>query len=360
MTGSRAAAFAIALSAALALSAPAFAQFDIDYPDTPPAEGQTMLEWARPPVLDYTIPADKRGDLSTCAEDRETELERVAATCWPVLQTLKLYTLASFAENEPVGDKATNWRAAIAHAEELIELVGTPRWPMEELLRTKALEIRLSALRGLGEWDAALDASGALIASIRDDMVQHDDFRLGFAHRKRGEILIKLGQSEAARADLDRAWTLFDGDDRDMVGWPLSNYSEAVIADAIRSGDLEYAKQAADRFLDLIRTAPSNMQFGITDHIDLKLYLLAIEGDANGALTLIAERVETGSPYSKCTAGPFRFPQVLAPLRQDARILNALRELGCRDKQLAEMDFAADQGIRSRRGDLILPPPSGE
>lgn len=347
-----------AFCASLCLAAPAAAQFDIQYPDTPPAEGQTLLEWARPPVLDYTIPEEQRDDVSTCSATHEYDLDLVATTCWPILRALQIWTLASFAQGEPNGDKDANQRQAIGYADEVLDFIGEPQWPLHEHMRSKALETKLSALVRLEDWDAALVTARELLDNVSSDLMKFDDFRRGFAHRRYGELLLQAGKSDEARADLETARELFYGPEGDKVGWPLSNYSEAVISDAIRQGDLRYAEDATNRYLAHIRTLPDGFQFGIDDHRDLKLYLLAAAGDVDDVLALLDERFSDERPYNRCKDGPFKFPQVLAPLRDDEAIVARLREGGCKTADIAGMEAVVKYGIVNRSGEVLLPYPS--
>ncbi|KEO92142.1 hypothetical protein EH31_05600 [Erythrobacter longus] len=52
----------IAACAALLTTAPALAQFGPAYASTPPEGGQTLLDWADPPILKHTIPEEERAD----------------------------------------------------------------------------------------------------------------------------------------------------------------------------------------------------------------------------------------------------------------------------------------------------------
>ncbi|MDJ0979741.1 MAG: hypothetical protein QNI87_14550 [Erythrobacter sp.] len=332
------------------------AQLEERLPDTPPAEGQTLLKWVDPPVLTYTIPEDRRGDLSSCANDFEYDLLSVAATCWPVLEALKLYTRADYAFNEPTGDKLENMRATIGYANATLELIGKPEYPLEEFLRSKALERKLGAHEKLGQWEAALATSKDWLETLRGDLMRGDDFSRAFAHTRHGDALLRLGRSQDARDDLEVAIKLFDGIDGDKVGWPLSNYSENVIKDALRKGDLDYAEHTIDRYLEFVREEPRGLRFGIHDHLDLKLYLVAARGDREQALALIEERMERRSNRpQRCSGLGVLFPAVLAPLRRDKDVTAALKAHGCGEEDFAQMENAANRGLRGFKDELILP-----
>ncbi|MEM7666441.1 MAG: hypothetical protein AAF250_11345 [Pseudomonadota bacterium] len=346
-----------ALLVSLCLAAPAAAQFEITYPDEPPKEGQTLLEWARPPILDYTIPADQRDDVSDCGETFEYDLDKTALTCWPVLRAAQLFLLAEYAAGEPSGDKAANLHKGIALADDAIEFIGEPQWPLQEYLLIKAREVKLNSLMKLGEWDDAYDTSLQLVSTIKNDLFQFDEFRLAYAHRKRGQVFLELGLYDGAKFVLEDARALLEGFDGEKVALPFSDHSEDMIAHAISAGDLGYAEEMTDRYLGHIRTSPKGMQFGYRNHLDLKLYLVAARGDAQAALALLDERFADEQSYARCSDGPFKFPSVLAPLRSEPAIIERLREGGCKVADIAGLETAAKWGIVNRSGEVILPYP---
>ncbi len=343
------------LLAAFSFASPAAAQFEIIYPDEPAKEGQTLLEWSRPPVLEYTIPDHKRGDVSTCDAASEFDLDQTALTCWPVLRASQFLTLASFAQGEPTGDPAANQRAGIAYANQGLEFIGTPRWPLQEFLRTKLLEVRLLAEIKLEQWERALATSADLIASIESDAIKHDDFRLGYAQRKRGDILLKLDQPSQARKELEEARPLLLGPEGVNFALPFSDFSENVIADAIRRGDTGYAASTIESYLNHIKTVPAGLRMGITAHHDLQLYLLATRGDLEKTLAVLRERARYQASSSPCSPFDRLFPAVLAPLRDNEELQTLLKEIGCEQRALDKMEEAATEGIKDYDDSLLLP-----
>ncbi|MCK0127497.1 hypothetical protein [Erythrobacter sp. F6033] len=345
-----------ALFVSLCLAAPAAAQFEQTYPDEPPKEGQTLLEWSRPPILDYTIPPEQRDDVSSCGARHDLDLDETAVTCWPVLRAAQLFTLASFAQGEPTGDMAANQRQGVEYADQGLAFIGTPRWPLQEHLRSKLLEVKLSALVKLEDWDAALPVARDLVENVSGDLMKYDDFRRGFAHRRYGEVLLKLGRVKEARADFMTAWSLLNGPAGDKVGLPLSKYSRNLIIDAIRKGDLNYAESATERYLYFVREEPFGFRFGYRDHLEFRMYLLAKDGRKAALLETLKERIGLERDYSSlCSIFDPLFPGVLAPYRKDEDVLKLLRDADCQERVISKMDDVAKNGLREYKGPLLLP-----
>lgn len=338
----------------------ASAQFEINYPDRPVAEGETLLEWSDPPVLKHTIPENERSDLSACSAQHDFDLGKAAYTCWPLLRALQLFTLADYAAGEPTGDKQSNLRQGIDYADQTLDFIGDPQWPLEELLRTRALRLKVSALTKLDEWEAALSTNRALITNIEGDLYRFDNFDLGFARRKQSEILLQLGMIGEAKTNLEQARALLFKPDGDKNGWPFTDQSEAMILAAIRRGEFAYAERITDRYLDHLRSEPRGSQFGLTDHLDFKLYLVARNRDRTAALQLIEERSAKDDRTNRCPAANLQFPLMLAPFRDDEAVINALSRAGCSGALSARFEAVIKYGLRNRAGDLILPYPAGE
>lgn len=319
----------ITAAGALATSSPVAAQFEITYPDEPPKEGETLLEWADPPILKHTIPETERGDTSTCGATSEYALEQTAVACWPVLRATQLFLLADYTAVEPTGDKSANRRKAIALADDAIAYIGTPEWPLEEYLLIKSLELKLNSLMRLEEWDAAYDTSVQLVSAIQNDLFEFDEFRLSFAYRKQGQVFLKLGMYDGAKLILEDARKLLSGFDADNNAMAFSDQSEDIIVHAINKGDIPYAVHMSHMYLTHIRRTPRGLRFGQNQHIDLLLYIAATQGKVAPALQLLDERFENQRSYAECDKGYFQFPRVLGPLLDDAAIREKLAEGGC-------------------------------
>lgn len=259
---------------ALTLSA-TVASAQLSFPAEPPAAGQTLLEWSDPPILKHDIPPERRNEITSCGEAHETRLEEVALTCWPVLQAYKLFLRMDFAAGEPTGDPQANRRLALGYADQLIDLIGEPEWPLQTHILMKTHQRQAFVLEGEQQWEAALAANAKQIAAIEARGGYDRDFRMAFALAKRTDLLLGAGQRDEARTVLEQARPLLTRPDGERNGWAFSSHSEAVVKDAIRQGDLAYAETTLDRYLDYVRGAPKGMQFGSLDALDLKLYLVA-------------------------------------------------------------------------------------
>lgn len=344
----------------LALTAlPASAQSS--FPSEPPEPGQTLLEWSDPPLLKHDIPREKRSDVTSCAETHETRLEEVALTCWPVLQAYQLLLRMDFAAGEPSGDPQANRRLALGYADQLIDLIGAPEWPLQTHILMKVYHRQAVLLGEEQRWDAALSANAREIAAI-DALGGYDrDFRMAFALVKRTDLLLGSGQRDEARAVLEQARPLLTRPDGERNGWAFSNHSEAVVKDAIRQGDLAYAETTLDRYLDYVRGAPKGMQFGSLDALDLKLYLVAGRKDVMATLNLLDQRSAILGDHDPCFYGNVLFPYVLAPIRDVPRIAARIEHLQCPPKVMAKLARTPETGILSNDGKVILPriPDSG-
>ncbi|MEL7198482.1 MAG: hypothetical protein AAGL10_09220 [Pseudomonadota bacterium] len=342
----------ILAAAGLAISYPASAQFEIVYPDEPVKEGQTLLEWARPPILDHTIAEDDRNDTSTCGAKHEWDLEKAAVACWPILRAVQLFTLADFAAAEPSGDRQANRRQGIAYADQAIEFIGQPQWPLQEYLLIKSLELKQYNLMKLEEWENAEEVSVQLVSAIQSDLFRYDDFRLPWAHQRWGQILLKRDDYEGAKLLLEEGRKVLKGYDPAKNAMKFSDQSEDIIVYAIHLGDFEYAEEKAWAYLDYVRTAPFGFQFGYEAHIDLLLYISARREDKETALPLLEERFTKQRDYDRCNDGYFQFPKVLGPMVLDREIKQILIKGGCSEDLLKEPHTGQIKGLLDR----VLPP----
>lgn len=336
------------LVAAALVPAPANAQFEITYPDTPPTEGQTLLEWADPPVLRHTIPKEARADTSSCGATSEFDLDQTALACWPVLRAAQLLMRGEYAAGEPTGDKEENRAQGIDYADQTIAFIGKPQWPLQEYLLIKAYELKLRTLITQENWEASYDTSIQLVSAIERDLFRHDDFRLAFAMRKQGQVFLELDLYDGAKAILEDARKLLGAFDGDKNALPFSHHSEDMIVHAINRGDMDYAKDTATRYLDHILEAPLGMRFGYDSHIDLLLYLAATRGDKPEALQLLELRFAGQRDYDQCDEGMFQFPRVAGHLIEDPAIIDALLAGGCNKEQLAAHEPGPIKGLRGK------------
>ncbi|MEM1050752.1 MAG: hypothetical protein AAGI28_01520 [Pseudomonadota bacterium] len=340
---------------ALACTEPASAQFESTFPDTPPERGQTLLDWADPPILKHTIPESQRSDTSTCGSTSEYDLDQTAVACWPVLRAAQLFLVADYATQEPTGNTLENKRNAITLADEAIAFIGKPEWPLEEYLLIKSLELKLNAQINLENWQPARETGEQLIVTLKNDLYRFDEFRLSFAYHKLGEVLLQLDEWDRARALLEEARLNLKGFDGEKNAMRFSDQSEDMVIRAINRGELHYAEEMARRYFDFASTIDSRRAFGFETHIDLLLYLAARKGDRNEALDLLDQRFAQQSSYSPCRTWQFDFPRMLGALVEDADIANTLIDGGCTKDQL---DTQPSQPIQGSRG-KTLPPLGG-
>lgn len=342
------------LCAILALTAlPASAESS--FPSEPPKPGQTLLEWSDPPLLKHDIPPEQRSDVTSCAETHETRLEEVALTCSPVLQAYKLFIRMDFAAGEPSGDPQANRRLALGYADQLIDLIGKPEWPLQTHILMKTYHRQAFLLEDEQQWEAALAANAKEIAAIEALGGYDRDFRMAFALAKRTDLLLGAGQRDEARAVLEQARPLLTRPDGERNGWAFSSHNEAVVKDAIRQGDLAYAETMLDRYLDYVRGAPEGMQFGSLDALDLKLYLVAGRKDVTATLDLLDQRMALLGDHDPCFYGNVLFPYVLAPIRDVPAIAARIEDLQCPPRVMAKLARTPETGILSNNGKVILP-----
>lgn len=342
------------LFAILALTAhPTSAQ--LSFPSEPPAPGQTLLEWSDPPILKHDIPPEQRNDLTSCAEAHETRLEEVALTCWPVLQAYKLFLRMDFAAGEPSGDPQANRRLALGYADQLIDLIGEPAWPLQTHILMRTYRRQADMLAEEQQWDEALAANSKQVAAIQELGGYDRDFRMAFALAKRTDLLLGAEQRDEARAVLEQARPLLTRPDGARNGWAFSSHNEAVVKDAIRHGDLVYAETTLDRYLDYVRAAPKGMQFGSLDALGLKLYFVAGRKDVPATLKLLDERMAILGDHDPCFYGNVLFPYVLSPVRDVPVIAARIEGLQCPPKVMAKLARTPETGIVSNGGEIILP-----
>ena len=341
----------------LMAATPATGQLTSNVPtDRPIAEGETLLEWAQPSILNYDIPPEKRGDLSSCSTRYETRLDQVVKTCWPLLQVAQLYIRLDFAAGEPSGDKRKHQQRALGYAEEIIDLIGKPKWPLEKYFLMKTYENLGHIYRDRGETGKALAAVEKQIENITGTHGYDLEFRLAFAQLERSKHLLALNRTAEARENLTTSYALLGGVTGYKNALPIARHNALIARDAIRSGDYTYAEAVIDRYLADARGMDKGYQFGLIDHIDLKIFLLAGRDDVAAVLTLIDQRLAQTKDYSPCSVGDRYFPYVLAPLHTNAEIAEKLATMSCDAKALVKMNAIGEQGILDANGDLLLPP----
>lgn len=363
-----------ALTLATTLAQPATAQ-TTPAPIAPPPQGYVepkpvdpdapLIEEYRPEILDFDVPAAKRVDLSTCEADATYQLDDVVKTCWPLLQAAKLFTRLDFATHEAreslrqnKKDIAENKIKALELAAELVALIGEPEFPLEHYYLMKGYETKAHLHKAFGEFGKALEAVDKRIALLIGIPVYDMEFHLAFAHHNRTQYLLELGRRAEARQNFRTAFPLLFTSSGDKNGLPISNHSETIVTDALRAGDEDFSLQNINSYLAQARDMEEGMQFGLIDHIDLKIFILAGRGEVNAVAALIDERNAENARYSLCPRNDKYFPYVLAPLHKDPEIAKKLSEMKCSAKSIAKMDGIARNGIFNYSGKMLLPPRS--
>ncbi|QTD56679.1 hypothetical protein [Parasphingorhabdus cellanae] len=243
-------------------------------------------------------------------------------------------------------------------AEQLQELIGDPKFPLEHYYLEKSYRAKGQLYAAFGEHEQALQAANKRVNLLINMPVYDMEFHLAFAQHDRTKYLLKLNRPEEARKKFDASFPLLFTHSGYKNGLPISNHSETIITDALLNGDDDFALGSVNRYLAAARNMGEGMQFGLIDHIDLKIYILAGRGQVEDVIALIDERnTENARNYSLCPNGERYFPYVLAPLHNNPKIAAKLEMMKCSAKSLANIDDAAANGIFSYdRKTLLLPP----
>lgn len=326
-----------------------------------------LIEQQRPEILDYDIPVYRRGDLSSCQADATWELDDVVKTCWPLLQAAQLFVQFDFAAYEAreslrknKNNIASNKAKALKFSEQLELLIGDPTFPLEHYYLEKSYRTKGHFHAAFGEYQQALQAANKRVELLIDMPVKDMEFHLAFARHDRSRYLLKLDRRDDARENFEASIPLLFTPSGYKNGLPISDHSETIITDALRDEDNDFALRSIDKFLTVARNMEKGMQFGLIDHIDLKIYILAGLGQVEGVIALIDQRNTENTPnYSLCSNSERYFPYVLAPLHKNPKIAAKLKMMKCSAKSLAKIDEAAANGIFDYdRKTLLLPPRS--
>lgn len=308
-------------------------------------------------------PPEKRGDLSTCSRGViPADVETVAQTCWPILKAYKLQIRMEFAEADRIksataktGSEDTYAEQALSYADQLIAEIPDPQWYLQSTMLIKAYRLRASILARQGDWDAALAANAAEMDQIAALSPYDREWYLAFALNKRVDYLLGAARREEARAMLAEALPLIDKPDGERLTWPISDMNETLVKDAIRIGDWDYANAANSRYLDILTTVPDGMQVGLTDALDLGIYLAAQRRDRDKAVSLMDRRIAEMGDRPLCSRNNRMFPYVAASLRDDVEIVAQLAVIDCSAEVMAKMTEVAETGIVDSDGTIILP-----
>ncbi|MEP2102864.1 MAG: hypothetical protein ABJP02_06055 [Parasphingorhabdus sp.] len=327
-----------------------------------------LIEQQRPEILDYDIPVYRRGDLSSCQADATYQLDDVIKTCWPILQAAQLFVQLEFAVYEAKeslrknkDNIASNKVKALKFAEQLKGLIGEPKFPLEHYYLEKNYRAKGQLHAAFDEHKQALQATNKRVDLLIHMPVYDMEFHLAFAWHDRTKYLLELGRRDEARENFEASFPLLFTRSGYKNGLPISNHSETIITDALHNGDNAFALSSINRYLAVARNMDKGMQFGLIEHIDLKIYMLAGRGQVKGVMALINERnTEYGDIYSRCPIVGRYFPYVVAPLHKNPKIAAKLSAMKCSAKSLAKMDEVAGNGIFSYNGKTLLLPARSE
>ncbi len=327
-----------------------------------------LIEEQRPEILDYDIPVYRRGDLSTCQADATYELDDVVKTCWPILQAAQLFIQLDFAVYEAKeslrknkDNVASNKAKALKYAKQLKGLIGEPKFPLEHYYLVKNYQARGQLHAAFAEYEQALQSANRRIGLLIDIPVYDMEFHLAFARHDRTKYLLKLDRHDEARKNFEATFPLLFTRSGYKNGWPISNHSQTIITHALSNGDDDFALSSINRYLEAARDMDRGMQFGLIEHIDLKIYMLAGRGQVDRVIALIDERnAKYGDIYSQCPNFDRYFPYVVAPLHKNPKIAAKLSAMKCSAKSLAKMDKVAGNGIFSYDGKTQLLPARSE
>lgn len=363
----------------LAMMTPLFAQqprkaslpaASVTEQQAPPTEGQPLIEWRRPPLLDYTIPAHKTGDLTSCVEDDFVFLNDTSRTCAPLLSMNKLYIQLDFAtheartrlrKNRP--DAADYRNKALNFANRIVAEHGEPKWPLQIYLLSKTYQLRASIYEAWGEWDAAIAEQDKRIALLTDAKFQPRDILFAQAFQQKGRYLIAKGDRVAARDNYEASLAINTGTAFEPFS-SLRYHTEAMVTDAIFARDYDSALDWIKRYLDIYKKqAESENRLSAFDGeilldklVSLQIYVHAAQGQE-------AELVDATYLYETLYKGRNKncskydlFPQVIAPFHDRPSIKNWLSEWSCSESVLKALDNVPVLGVVGYGKKQLLPP----
>ncbi|MEP3227317.1 MAG: hypothetical protein ABJO01_15165 [Parasphingorhabdus sp.] len=339
-------------------------------PEAPPKEGQPLITWRRPAILDYEIAPTDRSNLSACDETDFFFLDDIARKCDPILAMTKLYVQLDFATYEArsrhrkQSDDAAEYREkALVFAEQITSEFGQPQWPLQRYLLSKTYQSRASLYSGWQEWDKAIAEQDKRIALLSRSRFKARGSLLAQAYQQKGGYLLAKGDRSAAQANYETSFAL----NQKNAFQPFSAiryHTEAMVQDAIHERDYDYALQWIDRYLDIYRQrAQTDGQSGPFDGelllerlVALRIYILAETGNASELMqaTTLFDTLYKDRRY-RCSKFEM-FPQVVAPYHKDKRIKSWLESKGCSEKIFRALDDVPKKGVIGYGRRILLPP----
>jgi len=370
----------IANMACLSMAVPVLAQQSATVPlpssglseqqEVPPAPGQPLIEWRRPPLLDYTIAPDKVDDLTSCGEDDFFYVNDTSQTCAPLLSMNKLFIQLDFATSEARSrlrknrpDAADYRKKALNFADQIIAEHGEPKWPLQVYLLSKTYQRRASIYEAWSEWDTAITEQDKRIALLSDSKFKPRDILFAQSYQQKGDYLIAKGDRVAARSNYEESfavnkWNAFEPFSQ------LQQHTEAMVTDAIFARDYDSALDWIERYLKIYKDQAAlenrSSAFGgeilLNKLVAMRIYIHAAEGQE-------AEMTDATYLYETLYRGRnmrcFKyelFPQVIAPFHTKISIKNWLIKIGCDERIFKAMDDVPVAGVTGYQGKLLLPP----
>lgn len=352
-------------------------------PSTEPAPGQKLIEWARPPILDYEIPARWSGYAIACDERDTSALMAAAATCAPLLAMAKLFTKLDFAVNDarthfskdrPRADASR--AEAIAVTDEIIARFAKPQYPLQYMLLARSYERRAELHKKWGALDAAIADQDAVIrllsgpdrygmaARVSASAISASTSRAQ-AYLHKSELLLDKKDRAAAKANYQASIAMSSPKDLFVIFSPDRRHSEMMVKDAIFAREDGQARLWVDEFItrygEAARASLTQETRDMMRHQQLrtllsyKLYIAARTGDSDMALETLGRYALTQEDRKPCVVNDL-FPYAIAPLHKNPAIAAELARMGCTADILAKLDDIPTKGVQGLGRSMNLPP----
>lgn len=353
-------------------------------PSTEPVPGQKLIEWARPPILDYEIPSQWSGYAIACGEQDPNALMEAAATCAPLLDMAKLYTKLDFTVNDAQmhfskdRPRADASRAeALALADEIIARFPKPSYPLQYMLLDKSYRNRAGLHEKWGAFDAAIADQDARIRLLSGPdrygirgLTPMSDISASTlraqAYRQKSALLLAKKDRAAARANYEASIAMSNPKDLFVIFSPDWEHSEMMVKDAIFARDDKQADLWVDDFFtryavgarafDADETGDMMRHQQLRTLLSYKLYIAARAGDGDMALETLGYYDLTQEGRDDPCDARALFPYAIAPLHKNPAIAAELTRMGCTADKLAELDTIPTKGLRGPGGTIKLPP----
>ena len=342
---------------------------DFDLTGPPLASDQKLIDWKRPPILDYEIPAPWQGMKIACGEKSQNMLDEAVATCAPLLEMSKLSVQLEYAATDPISPYGksparaeASRREALAFANKIITTYAAPEWPLQYKILSNAYRIRSELYKEWNKFDAAIadqdarilllhgpDKYGSTTSTYEGDFTSSTD--AANAYWKKGELLLAQKDRAAALKNYDAAMAALNPKDMFVLLSPVRYHTEMMVKDAIMARDYDKALLWSDRYLarykelapDYGASANFSGETSLQKLLAYKLYAHASKGDQSATLDTLALYEKTKENESRHRPSSCHnqglFIQIAAPYKDPAT-------------RARLKDFACDIMVRQTLGDL--------